>query len=172
MKTLYVEILRRKLITMWLTMVGVAWITFYAYRLLIERIPRDVVPENIQGKLLMICLAMTMIIIYGAVMIFQLKRLKNKEIKLNKLMKLCKVIMENFYFKPLKYVWNNYISRLYKVKDLTMEIAGKLDRNIQNDLDVKVILIKLYYMPKLIFVWILFIEISININRLYVRFNC
>jgi hypothetical protein len=65
MSTLYVEILRRKLITMWLTMVGLAWLMFYTYRLLIERLPRDLVPEGLTSKVIMICLATTMIIVYG-----------------------------------------------------------------------------------------------------------
>jgi hypothetical protein len=114
----------------------------------------------------MICLAITMIIVYGMAMRIQVKRFRYKQIKLNWVMKLAKGIMENCYIKPLRYVWTNYVSRLYKVKEFTMEMASQLKTAIDNDLDVKFILLKFYYIPRLIFVAVMFCEIVI-----FQRFN-
>jgi hypothetical protein len=107
-----------------------------------------------------------MIIVYGMAMRIQVKRFRYKQIKLNWVMKLAKGIMENCYIKPLRYVWTNYVSRLYKVKEFTMEMASQLKTAIDNDLDVKFILLKFYYIPRLIFVAVMFCEIVI-----FQRFN-
>jgi hypothetical protein len=139
------------MIKVYLLIVGISWITFYIWRIATERMPQE-----ISSKMLII--AIIMIIVHSISMYIQIREYTGKK-KETRIKKIIKRIIEIIYLNPIKHIWENYIIRMWRMKDIVKDIGKVSVNRLENILDIEIVIIKWIYIPRILFIIILYCEI-------------
>lgn len=146
---------------------SIIWIIFYAYRLLVEKLPRDVLQDVRYGKIIIVSIALSLIGSYSITLYGQWMQYEQIErISTNKLLLLLKKIIYNIYIKPISTIWYFLLKRK-QFERIIQYICYIFGNYIISYKGIIYLIILNQYIPKLIAITVLFIEMVFKGKLLY-----
>jgi len=156
------------LITIYAT-IGFGWIFFYLYRLGLTPDPVDFMLLSPFRRYVFIVISLLWIIFSACRLFILLKRNHKKGF----IFSLTHSIIENFYYKPFRYLWDYVFCKIPLLSQVVYGIGWIITLLIKNLESLKVHTIMLFYFPRVIILCILFAEMVIykKLNVFY-TFGC
>ena len=158
---------------LYLIILGIAWISFYIWRFLLDRIPQNIVSPIIEQRILTLLISFILIINFTVVLIYYYRRLKNYKAMDNIIIKGLKKIVLEMYIKPLEFIYTRFIRQRGNMDKKIIAIGELLDKKISKVSDVKKLLIIAYYIPRITITLAIYIDIVMfqRFSLLYTVFS-